>query len=1105
MALVRVAVAALLAVLGVGTVAAVATGQEQQAADPSGADADVRIVARRLDSGRVEFGVERRLSGDSWSERILPRLRFFPADADVGRWLRSSPLAVDVRDPGTTLRIAARRLDDGRVEFGVEQRLTRDSWSERILPRVRLLPPDADIGRWLRSSPLRLRVAADGTAATTSTTTVYSGIAAGFYHSCGVRRDGGVTCWGENGWRQADAPPGEFSALAAGARHTCGLKLDSTIVCWGDRTHQQTNAPVGYFHSITAGAYHSCAVATNNRVVCWGSNGSGQGLVPAGTYAGVSAGVVHSCGLRVDGTITCWGDNTYGQTEAPGGVFSAVASGDHHSCALDGDGALTCWGADSTGQSGAPSGEFIAVSGGIWHSCGVRRDATVACWGDNHYDQANAPDGAFESVAAGGLHSCGLRADGAIACWGNSRRPTAAPDGLFSELDAGTQHTCARRSDSTIECWGNQKSGRTSAPSGQFSRVSAGTWHSCGLRGDATLACWGDNSHGQANPPDGQYRAVSAGWLHSCALGGGGTVTCWGDNEHGQLDVPEGEFASVAAGVLYSCGVRDDGTVACWGNDAHGRARAPRGYFTSVAVGNDHSCGVRVDSTVACWGADWHGQSTPPVGEFSSVTVGPWYSCGLRTDATINCWGYNGGLARPPAGSFSAVTAGNRHVCGLRTNGTIACWHFTPMAATPPGVTIVTSADPDACKPHGTSQTTAGFPLPPWALPAHGTVRVAVLFVDFPHAAASHTTAREAGIGLPVVEQYLKASSYGKLDIEFVPLHRWLRADYSPPEFGEGLTGEAQRSLAEMAVRLADADFDFSAIDSVMFVMPSSHFSGGDAGWAATTREGVVPALTRINAFPVQDRPRPPVQWGKVAAHELLHNFGLADYYFYGHLYDSSVRQLPEAPPGKVWAVAVFGPMGFGGSFLTDVRDPRLAYIVRHANGATSTQHSDAITAREMLAWSRWLLGWLDETQIRCIRHPETSVSLTPVAAPGDGPAMAAIPLSDTEMLVIESRRRIGYDAGWDFHWTNGARAKLPGLAAEGVLVYIVDGAQDSGLLPIRLAADTGNGRLDSYPILTEGQSITTRGYTVTLESATDETHTVTITRNAEPASAGNS
>lgn len=919
----------------------------------------------------------------------------------------------------------------------------------------------------------------------------FTGVAAGSYHSCGVHSDGSVVCWGENGWGQAEPPTGRFSDVVAGARHSCGLESNMTITCWGDNTHGQTGDPDGHFLAISAGAYHSCAVRLDESVVCWGSNASGQGAVPAGTYSAVAGGAGHSCGLRTDATIACWGDNTFGQTDAPTGQFSAVATGDQHSCGLGSDATLTCWGADFAGQTDAPAGEFSAVSGGIWHTCGLRTDATITCWGDGNYGQTNAPAGEFSAVVTGGQHSCGLRADGTIECWGNLHRVTAAPDGQFSALNVGAEHSCALRSDGTIACWGNNTSGRTSAPTGRFSAVSAGTWHSCALAPDAALACWGENSYGQANVPEGEYSVVSAGWLHSCAVGNDATVTCWGHNENGQLDAPDGEYTSVASGGLHSCAVGRDGAVSCWGNDNHSQASPPDGRFTAVATGDEHSCGVQADAAITCWGGNWAGQSDPPDGEFSAVTVGMWYSCGLRTDGTVACWGYDGGLAEPPEGTFSTIGAGRRHICGLRTDGTVACWEFAPVVATPSGVETVTGADPGSCRPLGVhNEPTAGFPLPAWAVPAHGTVRVAVLFLDFPDASASHTTQREAEIGLPLAEEYLETLSYGNLDVEFVPLHRWLRADRNRFDPEEGHPAELQQAVAEMTVRLADDDFDFTGFDAVMIVMPSSHFSGGDAGRAVDTEEGPVAGITRINLFPLEDRPRDPVQWGRVAAHELIHNFGLVDYYAIGHSH-----HLPDPEAGKIWVDSAFGPMGLGVRILADPRDARLAHLVRFPNGATSMQFTPLLGAWEMLAWSRWQLGWLDETQIRCVTEPAETIDLAPIANPGEGIAMAAVPLSDTEVLVIESRRRTGYDAGWPFRWSNGASSTQPGLPTEGVLVYTVDAARVSGLLPLKVAGDTGNGRADAYPILTVGESVTIRGYTVTLDSAGEEIHTVTITK----------
>ena len=101
-----------------------------------------RIVARRLADDRTEFG---------WlpagaEERVLPRGRYFPANAQVGRWLNSTPVVVDGVELG---RINARRLADGRIEFAFTP-----TDGERILPRVRHFPAGAAVDRWLRSSEI---------------------------------------------------------------------------------------------------------------------------------------------------------------------------------------------------------------------------------------------------------------------------------------------------------------------------------------------------------------------------------------------------------------------------------------------------------------------------------------------------------------------------------------------------------------------------------------------------------------------------------------------------------------------------------------------------------------------------------------------------------------------------------------------------------------------------------------------------------------------------------------------------------------------------------------------------------------------------------------
>ena len=433
----RVCVVAVVLLAGVATVV-VATPVGAQLG--SSETLDVRIVARKLANGKVEFGFqERAIDENSAATITLPWMRFFPTTADVNRWLNSSPnwLPAGGRasEPASLVRITARKLADGRIEFGLQQRQSDRAWGARQLPRARFFPTTAEVDRWLRSSYLTLTLpqATGG-------------------------EDGATASPTDTASETPTAPPSapRFSAVSTGGKSVCVLRTDGTIECWSIPWREQIPVPKGQFSAISVG---------------------GQ----------------HSCGLRTDGTVECWGDDTVGQTRAPAGQFSAVSAGGRHSCGLRTDGTVECWGANTIRQTDAPAGQFSAVSAGGQHSCGLRTDGTVECWGDNTSGQADAPKGQFSAVSAGGQHSCGLRTDGTIKCWGSPwQGQIFPPKGQFSAVSAGYRpHTCGLRTDGTIECWGVIS--HVDVPAGQFSAVSAGFWMTCGMHTDGTIQCRGSS------------------------------------------------------------------------------------------------------------------------------------------------------------------------------------------------------------------------------------------------------------------------------------------------------------------------------------------------------------------------------------------------------------------------------------------------------------------------------------------------------------------------------------------------------------------------------------------------------------------------------------
>lgn len=272
-------------------------------------------------------------------------------------------------------------------------------------------------------------------------------------------------------------PAPTFTQINGGQYHTCAVRGDNVIDCWGKNSEGQSNKPDGAFKQVSAGTWHTCAIKMDDTAVCWGQDDEGRTKPPDGVkFKQISVGSWHSCGIKMDDeTAVCWGDDDGGRLYPPAGVkFTQIDVADWHGCGIrKTDGAVDCWGKPDSGRTDDKTGPFLQVSSGNWHNCGVRTNGTLICWGDNDASRvsplpadANTP-GTYKQVAAADWHTCALRNNGTIVCWGSnddnrvSDTPTASG---FTQIDAGDRHTCAIQGNNKIVCWGNNGEGQSTPP-----------------------------------------------------------------------------------------------------------------------------------------------------------------------------------------------------------------------------------------------------------------------------------------------------------------------------------------------------------------------------------------------------------------------------------------------------------------------------------------------------------------------------------------------------------------------------------------------------------------------------------------------------------------
>jgi alpha-tubulin suppressor-like RCC1 family protein len=330
-----------------------------------------------------------------------------------------------------------------------------------------------------------------------------STFAAGYYHSLGVKEQGGLWAWGDNyfgqlgdGTNEERLTPvqvnngaGDWVSMA-GCDHTAAVKADGSLWAWGSNTYGQLGDDT---------------TANKNAPVRVGNGND---------WAAVSAGQYHTLAIKKDGSLWAWGRNHHGQlgdgtgtdryAPVPVGAddnWASVAVGYYHTTAVKKDGSLWTWGQNDNGQLGQNDimdrntpqrvgaiDDWAAVAAGAYHTMAVKKDGSLWAWGRNYYGQLGlgasgpltnryVPDMVDEtkdwaSVAAGAHHTLAIKADGSLWAWGWNE---------YGQLGDGT---------------GVHKNTPVQVDGDDWLAAAGGDKHSLAIKRNGDLWAWGYNNYG---------------------------------------------------------------------------------------------------------------------------------------------------------------------------------------------------------------------------------------------------------------------------------------------------------------------------------------------------------------------------------------------------------------------------------------------------------------------------------------------------------------------------------------------------------------------------------------------------------------------------------
>jgi M6 family metalloprotease-like protein len=319
--------------------------------------------------------------------------------------------------------------------------------------------------------------------------------------------------------------------------------------------------------------------------------------------------------------------------------------------------------------------------------------------------------------------------------------------------------------------------------------------------------------------------------------------------------------------------------------------------------------------------------------------------------------------------------------------------------------------------------------------------------IDFPDLLGKRTPAEDLKEVTDFLGKYWSSQVVNPIKLDFRIPNAYIRMPSNVVDYAMNIDFFSQQwrpdtafNYVRAAVKVADPVIDFSKADVMVIAVPAEVTRSQIAAFIAessearhpnqgfqTSEKRIMNTLVMAGASGGKDHEL--LNW----AHELGHNFGLTD-----------IRNTQNKAMQDSSDLGIYDLM-------------------------------NSMLAPELLAWNRFIVGGLNDNQVRCVTSGSSTHLIRPVAMPSKEEKLVVIPTGRFTAIAVESRRAIGFDAPM-------------GTASEGVIVYEIDTTVPYGLSTMKLVPRIGSTdkqwRRDSA--LKIGDSVSTQGWKISVVESGD-------------------